>query len=63
MKIVTRVVTIKVNDEWINHAYDQSGKRFPAADYYTDDKRDALNTASAMIRHSNALLYKNIVTS
>jgi hypothetical protein len=36
--------------EWVVRAYDQHGKRWPEADYHTDDKADAEGTAKLMVK-------------
>ena len=38
-----------VEREWIVRAYDQHGRRFPEADYFTDNREDAEATAARMI--------------
>lgn len=38
--------------EYVVRAYDQDGRRFPQADYHTDDLRDAVATAEAMVREA-----------
>ena len=51
MRIVAKsTVAARRNEwgEWIVRAYDQDGKRFPEADYHTDDRADAEATAAAM---------------
>jgi len=41
--------TIKKHDgEYIVRAYDANGKRMPEADYFTNSKTDAEQTAKAM---------------
>jgi hypothetical protein len=34
--------------EYVVRAYDEDGKRYPPADYYTDDWDDAVSTANLM---------------
>lgn len=49
-RTVSRVV-VRRNasiDEWQVRAYDQNGKRWYNADYFTSDGEDAFNTAHAM---------------
>jgi len=43
--------TIKKHNggEYIVKAYDANGKRMPEADYFTDDKTDAEQTAKVMV--------------
>lgn len=36
--------------EYVVRAYDQHGKRFAEADYFTNDKADAEATAAKMVR-------------
>jgi len=38
-----------VEREWIVRAYDQHGRRFPEADYFTDNREDAEATAARMV--------------
>lgn len=35
--------------EYVVRAYDQNGKRYREADYFTTDKTDAIQTAHAMV--------------
>ena len=52
MKIIrTKIVRSRETREWIVRAYTERGW-YPAADYYTDDKKDAEDTARHMV--SNA---------
>lgn len=46
---VTRTTIRKVDGEYVVKAYDQHGKRWPDADYFTNDKADAEGTAEAMV--------------
>ena len=34
--------------QWIVKVYDRDGKRNPGADYFTDDKQDAIQTMAYM---------------
>ena len=55
MKIIT-AVKIKFNREYNEYqvkAYDENGNRYPAADYFTNDKEDAQHTANAMLANRN----------
>lgn len=47
MRIVRTTITRK-DGEYVVKAYGEDGKRYPAADYFTDDKADAESTARAM---------------
>ncbi len=47
---VTRTTIRKVDGEYIVRAYDQHGKRWPEADYFTNDKTDAQQTAALMVK-------------
>lgn len=47
---VVRTTIRKVDGEYIVRAYDQNGKRWPEADYFTNDKADAESTAAAMVK-------------
>jgi len=38
-------------------AYDQDDERMPEADYYTDDREDAHNTACAMVKRGKELRF------
>lgn len=46
---VARTKVTKSNGEFIVKAWDQHGKRFAEADYYTNDKADAEQTALVMV--------------
>lgn len=46
VKVAKRV---SIWGEWVVLAYDQHGKRFPEADYFTTDREDAERTAVEMI--------------
>ncbi len=46
----TKIVGSRVFDEWQVKAYDQFGKRFEEADYFTNDRQDAIVTAAAMVK-------------
>jgi hypothetical protein len=50
-RIIVRVVISKKDayGEYCCKAYDQHGKRYQEADYFTDDKQDAENTMAAML--------------
>src|SRR4051794_6588473 len=50
-RIVTtcKVVYLPGTDEWQVKAYSQSNMRYAEADYFTDDKEDALSTMIAML--------------
>lgn len=51
MKLSKAVVASRKNEhgEWVVRAYDENGKRYPAADYFTTDRNDAVGTAAAMM--------------
>ena len=52
MRVVSRVtVSARRNEygEWVVRAYDQGGNRWPEADYFTNDREDADDTAAAML--------------
>jgi hypothetical protein len=54
-RIVSKVTVPKRKNEWgefVVRAYDQNGRRYPEADYHTNDRQDAIQTGEAMI--SNA---------
>jgi hypothetical protein len=46
---VCKVVYDHNTGEWIVRAYTHRNVRVPAADYFTDDKADAMQTAIAML--------------
>jgi hypothetical protein len=46
---IARTTIRKSQGEFIVQAYDQYGKRWPEADYYTDDAKDAKETAALMV--------------
>lgn len=50
-RITRAVVSIRRNEwgEWVVRAY-VGDDRYPAADYYTDDRSDAQQTARAMVQ-------------
>jgi hypothetical protein len=51
MRVVSKVTVSPRKNEWgefVVRAYDQDGKRWPEADYHTDDRQDAEQTAKAM---------------
>lgn len=50
IRYVARTTISRVFDEWTVRAYDQHGKRYSEADYYTDDKVDAKGTAELMVK-------------
>lgn len=43
-----RTKIVKKHGEYIVRAYDDNGKRLPNRDYFTDDRRDAEQTAELM---------------
>lgn len=45
----TRIRYDQALEEYQVLAYDQDGRRFAAADYFTDDRDDAKATAAAMV--------------
>lgn len=51
MRKVSRVKVVRnaAWGEWIVRAWDQHGRRFPDADYFTTDRADAHDTARAML--------------
>ena len=51
MADIKKVVIVRIDGEYICKAYDANGTRYPAADYYTDDKDDAQQTKAAMLEH------------
>lgn len=54
-RIVTKAnVASRKNEyrEYVVRAYDQHGKRFQDADYFTNDRTDACNTANAMTNNA-----------
>lgn len=51
-RIVTRCVIKRVDDEYQVQAFDQGNQRFREADYFTDCREDAHNTARAMVNES-----------
>jgi hypothetical protein len=42
------VVRLPATDEWVVRLWDANGRRLVKADYYTDDKQDALDTAKVL---------------
>ena len=46
-----KIVFDHATEEWIVRAYTHHNVRVPAADYFTDDKADAMQTAIAMVDH------------
>lgn len=48
---ITTTKTVKKDGEYQVKAYDQHGKRWPEADYFTNDKQDAIGTAKMMVRN------------
>jgi hypothetical protein len=50
-KVITtcKLVHDAATEEWIVRAYTAGNHPYPAADYYTDDKADAMQTAIAML--------------
>jgi hypothetical protein len=48
---VCKIVFDHDTEEWIVQAYTAGNVRYPAADYFTDDKADAMQTAIAMLDH------------
>lgn len=38
--------------EFVVRAYDQDGRRYPEADYFTSDRDDAVGTGEAMVKQS-----------
>ena len=50
-RVITRATVGRNSEyqEYIVRSYDQYGKRFPSADYYTDDRLDAYLTRIAML--------------
>lgn len=56
MPIVTRAVVARRRNqwgEWVVRAYTADGKRYPPADYHTNDRADAEGTARAMVTEQN----------
>jgi hypothetical protein len=52
-RVVTRVTVASRRNEWgefVVRAYDQDGRRYPPADYFTDDRKDAVQTAAVMVK-------------
>lgn len=47
---VHRTAIRRLDDGYVVLAYDRSGHRIPGYDYYTPDRSDAADTASAMLR-------------
>jgi len=45
LRQVRKTTIRKVGREWVVRAYDQYGKRFPDADYFTTNEEDAEKTA------------------
>ncbi len=57
MRVVARVTVSKRRNEWdefVVRAYDQDGKRWPEADYFTNDRTDAIQTGDAMVKPASA---------
>ena len=52
MKISTKVVKNAEWNEYIVKVWDENGERVPAADYHTDCRLDARDTAREMERHA-----------
>lgn len=50
----TKIVGSRVFNEWTVKAYDQYGKRFPEADYFTTSRQDAVQTAELMLKEWDA---------
>jgi hypothetical protein len=46
---VCKIIHDKETGEWIVQAYTHHNVRVPSADYFTDDKADAMQTAIAML--------------
>ena len=46
---VCKIVHDHETEEWIVRAFRSGNVRSPAADYFTDDKADAMQTAIAML--------------
>lgn len=47
---ISRTSIVKaITGEWQVKAWDKTGKRLPMADYFTDDRDDAEDTAKAMV--------------
>lgn len=52
-RVVGRATVAKRKNEWgeyVVRVYDQHGARWSEADYHTDDRTDAIDTAAAMLR-------------
>ena len=49
MSNIARTTIRKQDGEYVVKAYDANGKRMPEADYFTDDKTDAEQTAKVMV--------------
>lgn len=47
---IARTTISKQDGEYVVKAYDANGKRMPDADYFTNDKADALATAALMVK-------------
>lgn len=45
----TKIVKLRTTGEWVVRAYDSRGIRQPQADYFTNDKKDAEDTAKMMV--------------
>lgn len=55
----TRIERCTATLEWIVRAYDQWNARWPEADYYTDDRHDAIATRNAMLLAAQAQKEQN----
>lgn len=49
---LTRIQKDAATGEYQVKAYDQGNNRFPEADYFTDDREDARQTAREMVNNS-----------
>ena len=61
-RFVTQTSLKKIHGEYQVLAYDQYSNRFEAADYFTNDYEDAVNTAAEMQRQGNRELNTPPVT-
>jgi len=54
LKNGTHTVKVKYHSAWNEYRVqlDTAGKHIEAADYFTDDKQDALNTAQDMLKRT-----------
>ena len=53
-KVASFTVRLNEHGEYHVKARDQHGRRYPEADYFSDDHGDAIATANSMVRRSNS---------